>query len=211
MPIRRARPHGHCFSDSERKADEVKKYKDYYRNPYLATYYFTVNVAKKPLNDVRVRRALSLSIDREKITEKIVRMGQIPTQNLVPYGQFLGYQAEKFSIYEPQKAKQLLADAGYPDGKGFPAFTLTYNTHKGHRQIAEAVQEMWKNTLGIKVQLKNMEWRIVLDEMKSKNFEMVRSSWIADYRDPLTFLGVFLSESGANHTNWKTRNMIDWF
>jgi oligopeptide transport system substrate-binding protein len=100
------------------------------------------------------------------------------------------------------KAKQLLAEAGYPNGEGFPEYTILYNTLESHKIIAEAVQRMWKNNLGIDVKLENQEWKVYLNAKTMGDFEMVRFGWIGDYADPTTFLDLYTKESGNNNSNW---------
>jgi oligopeptide transport system substrate-binding protein len=102
-------------------------------------------------------------------------------------------------------AKQLLKEAGFPDGKGMPAVEMLYNTTLGHKKIAEAMQQMWKKNLGIEVKLYNQEWKVFLDSQRNKNYMLSRQGWIADYNDPNTFYDIFLSESGNNHTGWKSK------
>ena len=179
----------------------LRQFKDYRVDPYLNVYLFWVNVKKPPVDNVHVRRALSLAIDREKVVEFVTRGGQIPTQDLVKDG-LNGYKGLNRPIYDPQKAKQELAEAGYPDGKNFPELTLHYNTSEGHKQIAVAIQQMWKETLGIEVNIENVEWKVYLKKIKQKDFQVARLGWIADYVDPFTFLELLTSECQNNRSNW---------
>jgi len=178
---------------------------DFHLIPSFGTYLYVFNIKHKPFDDVRVRRALSIAIQRGEITDKVIRAGQVPTNRLVPPG-VKGYkpQIDPPAPFEKQveKAKQLLAEAGFPDGKKFPEVTLMYNTTEGHRRIAEAVQQMWKKYLGINVKLQNMEWKVLLKEQEAKNFDIVRLSWIGDVPDPANMLDSFLSDSGTNYSNW---------
>jgi oligopeptide transport system substrate-binding protein len=103
-----------------------------------------------------------------------------------------------------EKAKALLSEAGYPDGKNFPKITVSYNTSEQHRPIAEAIQAAWKKNLGIDVELYNLSWPAYLDARKNKDFHIVRASWIADYRSPESFLNLFLSDNPINHSGWKS-------
>ena len=159
------------------------------------------NVARPPLNDKRVRKALALAIDRETIVQRITRGGQQPAY-AVSYPGVAGYTPKARLNGTLEDAKRLLAEAGYPDGKGFPAFELSYNTTLNHRELAEAIQQMWKQKLGINVTLSNQEWKVFLDLQRTKNFTMQRFGWAADYVDPHTFLELFESTSGNNNTNW---------
>ncbi len=170
-------------------------------DPLLGTYFFYVNLAKPPFNDPRVRRALALAIDREAIVKTILRGDQAPalafshpdTNGYTPRAQLSG------SIAEAQK---LLADAGYPGGRGLPAFELLYNTSDNHRAICEAVQEMWKKNLGVEVQLANQEWKVYLDRLQSKSYAIARGGWLSPYLDPNGLLELWVSSNLTNYTNW---------
>ncbi|WP_165849286.1 peptide ABC transporter substrate-binding protein [Candidatus Cryosericum septentrionale] len=183
--------------------------------PYLGTYYYQFNVTKKPFNDVRVRKALLLAIDRKSITESITQGGQVPALAYVPYGITDALPGSDFrkasqeSFYKDNDivtAKALLAQAGYPDGKGFPAFTLLYNTSEAHKSIAEAIQQMWKKNLGITCTLKNEEWGVYLDDRTNLNYTVARAGWIGDYMDPNTFLDMWVTGGGNNGTGWSNKS-----
>jgi len=182
----------------------VQDFKDFYNDPYLGVYYYIVNQEIPAFQDVRVRRALSLSIDRASITQNILAGAYIPYGGLVPDG-LAGYKSYQQELYNPEKAKALLAEAGYPDGKGFPKFKFKYDTKDIHRLIIQAVQQMWKKTLNIDVEMVNVEWKVYLDDMQSHRFEMSRSGWIGDFLDPFTFHELMLSNSGNNHPLWKNK------
>ncbi len=179
---------------------------DFYLSPSFATYMFLFNVTKKPFDDKRVRRALALAIHRAEITDKILRGGQVPTQRLVLSG-IKGYRP---TIIPPwpydrqlEEARRLLAEAGYPEGKGFPRVTLKYNTTEAHAKIAQAIQQMWKKNLGItSVQLENKEWNVFMKEQSLKQFEISRQTWIGDIADPVSMLELFLGAGSSNYTGW---------
>lgn len=179
--------------------------------PALGTYYYTFNNAKEPVNDERVRKALSLAIDRKAIVETVTKGGQQPATGFVPYGLIVNGKdfREEGGNYgiDPNRAKveearRLLAEAGYPDGKGFPKITIRYNTSEGHKRIAEAIQEMWKKNLNIDVELENIEWKVYLKELEAGNYVVGRIGWLADYAHPMTFLDMWITGSGNNYTNW---------
>ena len=170
-------------------------------DPYLGTYFYRCNVTKPPLNDKRVRQALAMSIDREAIVERITRGGQLPAYHFTPPGT-AGYLSRAKTTNDLAAARKLLAAAGYPDGKGFPKMELLYNTSEAHRAIAEAVQQMWKQNLGIEVQLVNEEWKVYLDSQHTLNYQICRAAWIADYVDPNSFLDMWLTGGGNNDTGW---------
>ena len=183
--------------------------------PYLGTYYYMFNVTKKPFNDVRVRKALTLAINRKGITESITQGGQIPALAYVPYGIADALPGSDFrktsqeSFYKDNDiatAKALLTQAGYPNGKGFPAFTLLYNTSQAHKSIAEAIQQMWNKNLGITCTLKNEEWGVYLDDRTNLNYTVARAGWIGDYMDPNTFLDMFVTGGGNNGTGWSNKS-----
>jgi oligopeptide transport system substrate-binding protein len=182
--------------------------------PYLGTYYYLVNVTKKPFNDVRVRKALLLAINRAGITKSITQGGEVPALGYVPYGiadalpgsDFRTAAQEKFyTDNDIATAKALLAAAGYPNGKGFPAFTILYNTSNRHKSIAEAIQQMWKKNLGITCTLKNEEWGVYMDDRAHLNYSVCRAGWIGDYMDPNTFLDMWVTGGGNNDTGWSNR------
>ncbi|HWQ21519.1 MAG TPA: peptide ABC transporter substrate-binding protein [Clostridia bacterium] len=182
--------------------------------PYLGTYYYSFNVTKKPFNDVRVRKALTLAINRSAITLNITRAGEIPALGYVPYGipdatataEFRTSGTEKFyKDNDVATAKALLAAAGYPNGKGFPAFTILYNNSSRHKSIAEAIQQMWKTNLGINCTLKNEEWGVYLDDLTNLNYTTARRGWIGDYVDVNTFMDMWVTGGGNNDTGWSSK------
>jgi len=168
---------------------------------YLGTYYYGLNVNRPPLDDVRVRKALAYSINREDLIEHILRAGQKAAYHFTPPNTG-GYNAKDGFSYDPQLARQLLADAGFPEGEGFPKLQLLYNTSEQHQTIAVAIQQMWKTELGIDIELYNQEWKVYLSTREEGNFDIMRAGWIGDYDDPFTFLGLTTSNSGNNHTGW---------
>ena len=171
-------------------------------DPYLGSYFYRLNVTREPFNDPRVREALSLSIDRNLIVERVSQGGQTPATGFVPGG-ITGYPTSDAVTYDPERAKQLLAEAGYPDGEGFPAVEILINTSENHRKIAEAIQAMWREKLGVDIGIFNQEWKVYLDSQSSLNYDVSRSGWIADYVHPMTFLEIFTSGNGNNDTGWE--------
>ncbi|WP_320047540.1 peptide ABC transporter substrate-binding protein [uncultured Ilyobacter sp.] len=180
--------------------------------PFLGTYYYIFNVDKEPTNNVNVRKALTYAIDRKALVAQVTKGGQLPATGFVPTGLFdsegkdFRATAGDFDINttaDITKAKEYLAKAGYPEGKGFPKLTIIYNTSESHKAVAEAIQEMWKKNLGIDVELMNQEWAVFQDTRHVGNFEIARAGWIGDYADPMTFLDLFTSYSGNNDAQWK--------
>lgn len=185
--------------------------KDYRTSPDLATYYYIINLREdtpaqkaSPLHSKEVRKALDMSLDKEAIATYVTRGGQRAAQTMVPDLFFeKGYKPPKGNPYDPEEARRLLARAGYgPGGKPFPSIEVSYNTSEGHRQVAEAIQQMWRKELGIDVQLVNQEWKVFMSNRNEGFFEICRAGWIGDFQDPYTFLSLFLSDSDLNSSKW---------
>ncbi len=187
-------------------------------SPNLGTYYYVANLtpkaialnpeAGKAIQNPLVRKALSLAINREDIVKNVSKGGQTPATSFVPKG-ITEPDGKDFASkdYYPAagditKAKALLAEAGYPGGKGFPKLSFLYNTGAGHQNIAAAIQDMWKTNLGIDVELKNQEWKVFLTTRNEKQFTLARDGWLADYTDPMTFLDLLASSSGNNDAGY---------
>ena len=179
----------------------LKKRDDFVSTPFLATYFYRVNSAKPPLNHPKVRRALNLAIDKRSIVDNVVKGGQLPASSFVPPG-MIGYEGYQGSGHNVELARQLLAEAGYPNGKGLPQIEILYNTADSHRDIAEVIQQDWKKNLGINVILRNLEWGSFLDSLRTGDYMVARSGWIGDYPDPNTFLDMFVTGGPNNQTNW---------
>jgi oligopeptide transport system substrate-binding protein len=167
----------------------------------LATYFYRLNVNRPPLDNVKVRRALSLAVDRRQICEDVAKGGQVPAGSLVTPGTggFVSTTSIKTDVPEAQR---LLAEAGYPGGKGFPDVEILYNTTEGHRRIAEAIQQMWLKNLGINVTLQNQEAKVWNDTMRQHNYQIGRFAWVGDYLDPSTFIDIMTTHNGNNETGW---------
>lgn len=170
-------------------------------HPYSGVYFYNFNVKVEPFTDVRVRRALAMAVDRQTLVDKVTRAGETPAYHFTPEG-IGGYVSEARTRYDLEAARALLAEAGYPGGKGFPTFTLLYNTAENHRVIAEVIQQTWKRELGIDVKLENQEWRVYLDSMDSGRYQLCRAGVIMEPYDPSQFLSVFTGSSGFNRTGW---------
>jgi oligopeptide transport system substrate-binding protein len=186
------------------KVDEAKKRTDYIRVPEVGSYFYEFNIKKPPFNDVRVRKAFSMSINRQELVEKITASGEFPATALTP--PMSGYTPPKGTGEDLETAKKLLADAGYPDGKNFPTVTILYNTSARHKSIAEYFQQKWEQSLGVKVNIYNQEFATYLQTRKDGQmggYEMARAAWIADYADPYNFLFMFLSgNEDFNDPRW---------
>ena len=182
------------------KLDSVLMREDYQVAPQLSTYYYTIQTTKAPFDDARVRRALSLAIDRQTLVDEVTKAGQIAAWGIVP--NMAGYDALEFPFDNMDdaiaEAQSLLAAAGYPNGVGFPSFALLYNTDDSHKMIAEYVQQQWANNLGINCVLENQEWATYLSNRNAGNFDVARAGWVGDYQDPNTFLDMFVTGAGMN-------------
>jgi oligopeptide transport system substrate-binding protein len=170
-------------------------------DPYLANYFYRINVTDPVLKDKRLRHALSQAIDRKAIVDSVARGDQQAAFALTP-PDTAGYTPRAQLRFDIDGAKKLLAEAGYPDGKGLPPIEIHYNTSEGHKAIAEAIQQMWKKNLGIEVTLRNEEWKVYMATQNQTNYMISRAGWTGDYIDPNTFLSTFLSYAGNNRTGW---------
>lgn len=182
--------------------DEVKI------SPSLCTYYYEINNEQAPFDDARVRAAVKLALDRDIIANKVMGQGQTPAFGFTPPStvDMEAIEPEWFQLTQKErneKAKQLLADAGY--GPGNPlSFTLLYNTSEAHRKVAIAAASILKQNAGIEVKLENQEWKTFLDSRHQGNYEVARAGWCADYNEPSSFLNIMLSTSSNNTSHYKS-------
>ena len=182
--------------------DVLLRRPDFHSFDFLGTYYIRFNVTRKPFNDVRVRRALGMAIDRERIVKKITKGGEATTTSFVPAGT-ARYDPVPGLEFNPAEARKLLAAAGYPGGQGFPRCAdLLYGT-KLYENIGIEIQQMWHENLGINVELRPLEWKVYLSTQARLDYDLSQASWIGDYNDAQTFLGMYTSEDGNNQTGWK--------
>ncbi len=203
--------------------ENLKKEGLMYISPYLGTYYYCLNITNEILRDVRIRRALSLAIDRNYLVENVTRGGQLPAAAWVPNGvndaensddDFRKLGGDYYSIKpedykkNAEEAKRLLAEAGYSNAAGFPVIEFKSNSGE-HIQIFEAVQQMWKEELSIDSTISQEEWAVFQTTRQDKNFVIARHGWIADYNDPMSFLGVFLSYSIQNNGGYSNKAYDD--
>ena len=186
--------------------------------PYIGTYYVCFNTEDEVFSNPLVRQAFSLVIDRNYIVENVSQSGEVPATGYVPSGvydaegangdDFRTVGGEYYSVsaddYQANcdKARELLAEAGYPNGEGFPAVEYMYNTDDRHKAIAEALQNMWQTELGVTVNLSNQDWDVFPKSRKDGDFQIARNGWIADYNDPCSFLDMWYTGGGNNDAQY---------
>lgn len=200
-------------------------FEDFDQAMYNSTYWYEFNVDQKPVDDVRVRHALDLAVDKKAVVERVAKGGQVPATHFVPDFVGGGYaeqsKAERAAgkgrfdgpghDFDPARGRALLKEAGYEvvkdgDGwraKGFPDLEILYNTSEGHRAIAVAIQGMWKQHLGVSVTLRNEEWKVMIKNLRDGRFQIARFGWVGDYNHPHSWLETFAGYSGNNWTHWK--------
>jgi oligopeptide transport system substrate-binding protein len=179
----------------------LAKMPEYKLVPQLRGEYYGFAVDRKPFDNAKLRRAFALAIDRE-VFPKILQGGKTPATSWIPPG-MLAHNPKIGLAYNPNEARRLLADAGYPDGKGLPTILLGYNTQEDHKLVAEAIQAMWQKTLNVVVKIENQEWKVYLKKLQTDPFVVHRAGWGADYPDPDNFMKLFTANSGNNHGRWK--------
>jgi len=196
---------------------------------YIGTYYVCYQTQAAPFDNALVRQAFTLAIDSKYIVEQVTQTGQVPATGFVPAGIYdADANGDDFrtvggdywdapvddATYQAncEKARQLLAEAGYPNGEGFPTVTYLYNTSDAHKAVGEALQQMWQEELGVTVQLQNQEWNAFLETRKKGEYQIARNGWIADYNDPCSFLDMWYTGGGNNdaqYSNPEYDAMID--
>ena len=197
--------------------DQLQKEGKVSTETQIGTYFINFNCRKKPFSDVRVRRALALAIDRHIVIRYISRAGEQPAMALVPYGikdadgkkDFRDVGGDYFKNADYDEARRLLAEAGYPKGKGFPRVEFIYNTRDQHRAIAAELQQRWNKNLGVYIELRNMEWKVYSKLKQDGDYQIGRGGWIGDFSDPMTFLETFKTESGNNNSKWSNKEYDD--
>ncbi|MGD0816258.1 MAG: peptide ABC transporter substrate-binding protein [Verrucomicrobiota bacterium] len=185
--------------------DVLSQRPDFHSFHYLGTYFIRCNTTRPPFSDARVRKALALTIDKRRLVDKFLRGGQPVANHLVPDGT-AHYGSVSGLAYNPALARQLLAEAGYPGGKGFPAFSYLFAAVGGggvNQKIGVELQQMWEEQLGIHAGLQQMEKSVYIAAQNRLDYDLTSGDWVGDYDDPNTFLDLFRSDNGNNRTGWK--------
>jgi oligopeptide transport system substrate-binding protein len=193
--------------------DVLMQKPDFHHFDYLGTYFYRFNVTKKPLSDPRVRRAFALATDKQRLIHKLTHGGEKPAFHFVPDG-VANYESPEAPHYDPEKARALLAEAGFPTGKGFPRIQYAFFSGaaggaKLQGKLGVELQQMWRETLGIEIELRQIERKVFLNAQSRLDYDMSASSWIGDYNDANTFLDMYTSVSGNNRTGWKNARYDD--
>jgi oligopeptide transport system substrate-binding protein len=177
---------------------------DFQPSPYITTYFYRLNITRPPLDNVLVRRALNLATNKRDIVERVTMAGEQPARSMVPpvVGERAGYVSPQCDDFDPEKARELLSEAGYPGGRGMPPITIQFNTNDTHKAVAELIQYQWKTNLGIDVELRGMEWNAYQEAQVTLQYGVSRAGWVGDYPDPNTFLNLWISGGGNNQTGW---------
>ena len=181
----------------------LKKYlnnPDLHRIPQLSTIYYSMNIARKPFDNIHVRKAFALAVDRVRL-ERIFLHALPSLDSFIPRG-LGGYDPDAGFSFDPDRARRELALGGYPGGKGFPSVTLVFPEGTQSRILASFMQQDFKDCLGVTINLRSLEWKAYLSGLDSHTPALYQSGWIADYPDAMTFLSLMRSGSGNNRTGW---------
>jgi oligopeptide transport system substrate-binding protein len=170
-------------------------------DPLLETLFFRLNVRRAPFADARIRRALSLAIDRDTLVRQALPGDRQPAPTFVP-PLLQGYTPPTRRAFDPAAARQLLVDAGHAGGAGLPPIEILYPNSDIFRLVAEAIQQMWHRELGLTVRLSNQEKKVVFERRRTGDYQVALATWTADYLDATTFLDMWRSDSGNNQTGW---------
>ena len=185
----------------------LTKRKDHYKNSSLTLYYYGFNVLAEPLKNPKMRQAIAHSINQEEIV-KLLNRGDKTLKSWIPEGLF-AHNPNVGLDFNPQKAKELIKQMGYTDPPKLPKIQVFYNSTTDHKMIAENIQSQLKKNIGLNVELNNQEWKTYLHRLKTKEVELFRLGWLADYPDPDNFMNLMTSFSENNHTNWKNKKFDD--
>jgi oligopeptide transport system substrate-binding protein len=182
--------------------------------PIAGIYNYKFNTTVEPFNNANIRKAFSFAINRQEIIDNILQGEQLPAQAIVPPTMFPENEEGYFADNDVEKAKEYLQkgleELGLKDVSELPAITLSYNTSEGHQKIAQAIQDMWKQNLGVEVTLDNQEWAVFLDKMHSLDYQVGRMGWLGDFNDAINFLEMYRDADGGNNdTGWESKKFQD--
>ncbi|MDL4838863.1 peptide ABC transporter substrate-binding protein [Aquibacillus rhizosphaerae] len=190
-------------------AEELLSDDDVIIEDQAGTYFYRFVVDKEPFQNAKIRKAIAMAIDQQQIVEYVTKNGEEPAYGFVapgfkdPSGQDFREANGNLVEFDPDQATSLLeegmAEEGYDE---LPAITLSYNTSDSHKAIAETIQQMLKQNLGMDVTLENAEWNVFLEDQKALNHQLSRSSFLHDYADPINALESFVTDSAMNRTGW---------
>jgi oligopeptide transport system substrate-binding protein len=183
---------------------ELRQRPDFYTHPSFSSYFYRINTRRPPLDDVRVREAINLAIDRRQIVEGVLGLGQLPAAHVVPPG-IPGYRSPASAVkFDVARARQLLAEAGFAEGRGFPAIGILFNTGEAHKKIADVISDQLRENLGIDVRPYNQEWQSWSATVRTGQYDIARGGWVGDYLDPNTFLDLWLTNGANNMTGFSS-------
>lgn len=183
---------------------------DVHRVDAAGTYFYrfncrpTIDGQPNPLADIKLRRAFSMAVDRQELVDRVTQVGQPVARSFVPPGAIAGYEppVEVGITFDPAGARKLLAEAGYPNGQGLSGLSILYNSNAGHEVPAQAIARMWREHLGVNVQLESLERGTFSERTRNGGYTIARASWYGDYRDPTTFLDMFRTTDGNNDSRY---------
>jgi len=174
-------------------------------DPLLGVFFLQLNLEVDALKSRTVRQALHYSLNKELLLKGVLKDGKEAADFLVPPPLLPMPASVEPAAFQPERARQLLRDAGYPEGRGFPPIKLYYNTSETYRQLMEAIQSMWRKELGIEVELVNQEWSVFVNSMDAGNFDIGRYGFIPPYPDPKAMFRIMTSDGYGNFTHWGSR------
>ena len=185
---------------------------DFHNPDVLATHFYIFNCRDaevlgrvNPFTDARVRRAFCMAVDKKLLVEKVLARGEPVSDHLVPVGLIAGYESPPALTADPVEARRLLAEAGYPDGRGLPAIDLLYNTAGVDEKTCQVLARMWREVLGARVELRGKEPKTFAEDKVNRRYAIARAGWYGDYNDPTTFLDIFRSDNGNNDAGYANR------
>lgn len=176
----------------------------------FGTFFLSYNTRQAPFDDARVRRAFNMAINRRLITTQVTRRNEPVSEGLVPRGyesvrggDFRDHAGNIIGGRDLETARALMAEAGYPDGRGFPRTEFLFETSEQQRMIAEQLQSMWRRAFNVDIRLQNVEWGVLLSRTRQHDYQVARLGWYGDYLDPMTFLELFISDNPQNRAGYR--------